>query len=46
MTVLPPGGYPEDALEHIRELVGMVVEHMAAEKMSFLTTAADLTLEC
>ena len=32
----------EDALEHIRELVGMVVEHMAAEQISFLTTPADL----
>jgi predicted RNase H-like HicB family nuclease len=33
----------EDALEHIREVVGMVVEHMAAEQVSFLITAADLT---
>jgi predicted RNase H-like HicB family nuclease len=33
----------EEALGHIREVVRMVVEHVAAEKISFLTTAADLT---
>ena len=34
----------EEAIEHIREVVGMVVEHTAAEKqISFLTTSVDRT---
>jgi predicted RNase H-like HicB family nuclease len=33
----------EEALEHIREVVGMVAEHMAAKKISVLATPADLT---
>jgi len=33
----------EDALEHIREVVTMVVEHLAEEKMPVLTAPADLT---
>src|SRR4051794_29328241 len=32
----------EEALEHISEVVAMVVEHLAAEQISFLTTPADL----
>jgi predicted RNase H-like HicB family nuclease len=33
----------EEALEHIREMVVMVVEHMAEEHVRILTTAADLS---
>jgi predicted RNase H-like HicB family nuclease len=32
----------EEALEQIRKVVGMLVEHMAAKRMSLLTTPAVL----